>query len=183
MSPHPSSDDSELDSRNPEPVTPRTEPVTPHPELAARNSQLATNRPVVVAEDDEGLNRLICRRLERHGLATVGAQSGADAIAAVQQHPDCLLLLDYVLPDMDGRQFLDKLNALGVVVPFVVMTGQADECIAAEMMKLGARDYIVKQVDFTDLLIPVVDRVLAQLATEQRLTQAEQALRESKGSK
>jgi hypothetical protein len=51
------------------------------------------------------------------------------------------------------------------------------------MMKLGARDYIVKQADFTDLLVPLVDRVLARLATEERLTQAEQALRESKSSK
>jgi PAS domain S-box-containing protein len=134
---------------------------------------------VVVAEDDEGLRRVVCKRLERHGLTTFGAESGADAIAALRQHPDCLLLLDYLLPDVDGRQFLDKLKAIGVVVPFVVMTGHGDERIAVEMMKLGARDYIVKQADFTDLLVPVVERVLAQVATEQRLTQAEQALRDS----
>jgi PAS domain S-box-containing protein len=134
---------------------------------------------VVVAEDDEGLCRVVCKRLERHGLTTLGVHSGADATAAVQQHPDCLLLLDYVLPDMDGRQFLDKLNALSVVVPFVVMTGHGDERIAVEMMKLGARDYIVKQADFTDLLVPVVERVLAQLATEERLATSEKALRES----
>ncbi len=159
----------------------KTEPPAspPDPNLASRVSTLASNRFVVVADDDEDLRWIVCNWLETHGLTTLGVGSGADAIAAVQQHPDCLLLLDYFLSDMDGRQFLDKLNALGLVVPFVVMTGNGDEHIAVDMMKLGARDYIVKQVDFTDLLIPVVERVLAQLATEQRLTQAEQALRDS----
>ena len=147
--------------------------------VASRVSLRTSDALVVVAEDDEGLRRVVCKWLERRGLTTLGVESGADAIAAVQEHPDCLLLLDYVLPDMDGRQFLDRLNALGVVVPFVVMTGHGDERIAVEMMKLGARDYVVKQPDFTDLLVPVVERVLSQVATEQRLTQAEQALRES----
>jgi DNA-binding NtrC family response regulator len=155
----------------------------PSPDLAPGFPPHAADRFVVVAEDDEGLRWVVCKWLEARGLTTLGVLSGADAIAAIQEHPGCLLLLDYVLPDMDGRQFIDKLNALGLVVPFVVMTGHGDERIAVEMMKLGARDYIVKQADFIDLLVPVVDRVLAQLATEQRLTQAEQALRESKGSK
>ena len=134
---------------------------------------------VVVVEDDEGLCRVVCKRLERHGLTALGVNSGADAIAAVQESPGCLLLLDYFLPDMDGRQFLVRLKALRVDVPFVVMTGHGDERIAVEMMKLGARDYIVKEANFTDLLVPVVERVLAQVATERRLSQAEQALRDS----
>ena len=151
----------------------------PDPDLASRLSPRASNRFVVVADDNEDLRGVVCNWLETHGLTTLGVHSGADAIAAVQQHPGCLLLLDYFLLDMDGRQFLDKLNALGLVVPFIVMTGNGDERIAVEMMKLGARDYIVKQADFTDLLIPVVERVLAQVATEERLAQAERALRDS----
>jgi PAS domain S-box-containing protein len=149
------------------------------PDLASPLAPRASDRLVVVADDDEGLRWVVCNWLETHGLTTLGVGSGADAVAALQQHPDCLLLLDYFLSDMDGRQFLDKLNALGIAVPFVVMTGNGDERIAVEMMKLGARDYVVKQADFTDLLVPVVERVLAQIATERRLTQAEQALRDS----
>ena len=113
-----------------------------HPESATRNPQPATppgpqpatRRLVVVAEDGEGLNLLICRRLERHGLATIGVLSGADAIAAVQEHPDCLLLLDFVLPDMDGRKVVEELIARGRPVPFIVMTGHGDERVAVEMM-------------------------------------------------
>ena len=151
----------------------------PGPDLVSPLAPRVSDRFVVVADDDEGLRWVVCNWLETHGLTTLGVGSGVDAVAALQQHPDCLLLLDYFLSDMDGRQFLDKLNALGIAVPFVVMTGNGDERIAVEMMKLGARDYVVKQADFTDLLVPVVERVLAQIATERRLTQAEQALRDS----
>ncbi len=151
----------------------------PDPNLASRLSPLASNPCAVVAEDDEGLNRLICKHLERRGMKLVGVHSGTDAIAAIQEHPDCLLLLDYVLVDMDGRELLDKLNNMGLRVPFIVMTGRGDEQIAVEMMKLGARDYLVKQPDFLELVPPVVERVLGQLAMERQLGRAEQGLRES----
>ncbi len=195
MSPHPSSNDSELATRNSHPATPPSpQPETPSPELVTRNpqlatppgpqpvtrnSQLGTNRLVVVAENDVDLNRVICKRLEMAGLKTIGVHSGADVIAAVQQHPDCLLLLDYVLPDMDVRQLLDKLNNLALRVPFVVMTGHGEVRVAVEMLKLGARDYIVRQADFTDLLVPVIELVQAQVATEERQAVSEKTLHES----
>jgi PAS domain S-box-containing protein len=148
-------------------------------ERVTRNSQPVTPRLIVVAEDDEGVNRIVCKQLERHGLKAVGVFSGTDAIAAVKQHPGCLLLLDYLLPDVNARQVLDELTKVDLHVPFIVMTGHGDEQIAVELMKLGARDYLVKRVDFTDLLVPVVERVLGQLATEEQLAASEQALRES----
>ena len=145
----------------------------------SRPAPFASTRCVVVAEDDEGLNRVVCKRLERLGLTTVGVHSGADAIAAVREHPDCLLLLDYVLADMDGPQLLVKLDKAGLRVPFIVMTGRGDERVAVEMMKLGARDYLVKQPDFLELMPPVVERVLGQLETERKLSRTEAGLRES----
>ena len=173
MKPNPNSDDSpRLDSR----LSPRA---SNGPPLASRLSPLDTPVSAVVAEDDEGLNRLICKRLERQGIKLVGVHSGADAIAAIKQNPDCLLLLDYVLIDMDGHQLLDKLSNMGLRVPFIVMTGRGDESVAVEMMKLGARDYLVKQPDFLELVPPVVERVLGQIATERKLDRAEMTLRES----
>jgi PAS domain S-box-containing protein len=153
-------------------------PSPKNPRLDSRNSQPATNRLVVVAEDNEGLNRLICTRLERQGLKAVAVFTGAAAVAAVREHPDCLLLLDYVLPDVNGKQVLAALAEGGYRTPFIVMTGRGDERVAVDMMKLGARDYLIKSGDFLDMLVPVVERVLDHLATEERPDAAQKGLRE-----
>jgi PAS domain S-box-containing protein len=110
----------------------------------------------------------------------VSVRSGTAAVAAVIEHPGCLLLLDYVLPDMDGREVVAELAARGRSVPFIVMTGHGDERIAVDMMKLGARDYLVKLPDILDLMPPVVERALGELLADRRLSQAEAALRAEK---
>jgi len=64
-------------------------------------------------------------------------------------------------------------------VPYVLITGQGDEKLAVEIMKGGARDYIIKDGVFLDLLPAVVNRVLDQVAQEKQLAAAESALKES----
>jgi PAS domain S-box-containing protein len=59
------------------------------------------------------------------------------------------------------------------------MTGHGDEKVAVEMMKLGARDYLVKDAEFLDVLPPVVKRVVEQLEVERRLSETELKLKES----
>jgi len=156
---------------------------TPDPErdsrLAPGASPPASNRRVIVASGDHDLGRVICERLEKAGLNAVGVLSGADAIAVAEQSPSCLLVLDQILPDMVARRVVAELAARGRQVPFIVMTGSGDELVAVDMMKLGARDYIVKQADFIELFAPVVRHALAQVATEERLAASERALRES----
>ncbi|MFQ5905342.1 MAG: ATP-binding protein [bacterium] len=134
---------------------------------------------VLVVEDDEGLNRLIQRRLQREGFRTEGVFDGFDAIARAVEKPDTLLLLDYVLPTMTGEDVIEQLAERQCSVPFIVMTGHGDENVAVEMMKLGARDYIVKNPGFIGMLPKAVRRVYEELETEKRLARAEQALRES----
>lgn len=145
------------------------------------NVQTATPpvRRVLVVEDDEGLNNLAQRALRRAGFYPQGVLTGAEAIARVMADPDLILLLDQQLPDMAGTELIRTLLARERRNPFVVMTGHGDERVAVEMMKLGARDYLVKGFDLPDLLPEVFHRVFRQLETERRLAVAEQKLRES----
>jgi PAS domain S-box-containing protein len=135
--------------------------------------------PILVVEDDEGIRQLIHRRLERNNFTVTDAFSGRETVKRVMEKPDVLLLLDFKLQDMTGREVIDRLKEGGIDVPFVVMTGNGDERIAVEMMKLGARDYLVKDNTFLDVLPQVMDQVISQLLTEKKLYEMEKALRES----
>ena len=169
-----------MNKRNSQPVTGNPQLPTPNrnPQPVTRNSKPATPT-VVVVEDDAGLNRLACKRLEEHGFRAVGVHDGAAAIARLKSEPDALLLLDYVLPDIDGRQLVEGLATRGHQVPFIVMTGRGDERLAVEMMKLGARDYVVKEAGFLEALPQTVEKVVQMVAAEKKLAATEQLLRES----
>lgn len=134
---------------------------------------------ILVVEDDKGLKRLIQKRLGRDGFKVKLTATGKDAIACVEKEDDILLLLDYRLGDMTGKEVLDSLSARGLAVPFIIMTGHGDERIAVEMMKLGAKDYLVKDEAFIDILPRVLENVLKQLLTEHKLSRAKTALLES----
>ena len=55
---------------------------------------------VLVVEDDEGLSKLVCRRLEKEGFNIKSALKASDALDIIYENPQVLLLLDYRLPDM-----------------------------------------------------------------------------------
>lgn len=132
---------------------------------------------ILIIEDDEGLLRLVQKTLQRAGFHTDGASNGAKAIAFIVENSPELLLLDYKLPDMTGDQVIKTLKERESTVPFIVMTGQGDENLAVNMMKLGARDYLVKTTDFLDLLPIVVKKVIDKLNAEKKLVEADNKLR------
>jgi len=124
---------------------------------------------VLVVEDDEALNRLIQKTLQRAHFQTEGALNGVDAIAKAVKHRNTILLLDYALSDMTGWEVITALAKRKSNVPFIVMTGHGAEKVAVEMMKLGARDYLVKDPGFVDILPQLVKKVCDELDEENRL--------------
>lgn len=136
-------------------------------------------RKILVVEDDDSLNRLIVKTLKRFGYPAYGTTTGSEAMEIVSQQADMVLLLDQKLPDITGREVIETLIGKGYRVPFIVITGQGDERLAVEMMKLGAADYLIKDIEFFNILPRVMERLNYNLDTEQRLREAEEALRES----
>lgn len=134
---------------------------------------------ILIVEDDAALAYLIRKNLQRAGFHVVIASGGVEAIGHIHNQPPLLMLLDYRLPDMSGRQLIETLLEQDRTVPFVITTGHGDERVAVEMMKLGARDYLVKDADFLELLFSVVERLVRQLTTERRLAETEQQLQKS----
>lgn len=132
---------------------------------------------LLVVDDDEGIGRLIAKTLERYGHQVARATAGAGALAWLQDHPADLLLLDLKLGDINARDLVAQLHERGLSVPHIIITGQGDERVAAEMMRHGALDYLVKDTDFLAFLPEVVRRALDLLEKERRLHAAEEALR------
>ena len=88
-----------------------------------------------------------------------------------------LILLDYLLPDIDGLNLLAKINDLKVNLPLVVLTGQGDEQLAVEMMKSGAADYLSKGKIEPKTLVRSINNAIRVHQAEQAVALANQRLR------
>lgn len=136
-------------------------------------------KKVCIIEDDMGLNRLIQKSLVREGFTTISALSIDEIIEELRSTPNILLLLDYLLPNTTSKEIINTLKMNNFQVPFIIMTGHGDERIAVEMMKMGARDYIIKDSGFLNILPQKVKKIYADIENERRLVQSEKLLRES----
>ncbi len=133
-----------------------------------------SNHSILVVDDDRGLAQLIKRSLDREGLTALTVDSGEAALAWLDHNRPELMLLDLKLEDIEGRELVERLLQRGRCPPFIIITGQGDERVAVEMMKRGARDYLVKDMAFLQFVPEIVKRSLEQLDNERRLTRAEQ---------
>lgn len=134
---------------------------------------------ILIIEDDIGLAELISEQICDLGYDCKNFTLARDAIQWMSNVTPLLILLDYGLPDYTGKEFIEELNLKGITVPpFIVATGRGDERIAVEMMKLGARDYIVKDSQFINLIQVVAQRVIKEVETENKLTKTREELNE-----
>jgi signal transduction histidine kinase len=134
---------------------------------------------ILIVDDDEGLLRLVEKTLRREGFTIRTANSGREAIDWLCNNNTNLLLLDLKLPDIEGKDLINHLAQMQRSVPFIVITGLEDARVAVEMMKRGALDYLVKDVQFIEFVPTVVRRALERLENEKRLLTAQSALKES----
>ena len=133
---------------------------------------------ILLIEDDAGLVELIRSMLEELGFSVMSATTGNEALAHLKKQTPDLMLLDYSLPDINGKELIETLIKQQITPPpFIITTGQGDERIAVDMMKLGAIDYLIKDILFLERLPDVVQRVIKEIESEVKLKQAEEKIR------
>ena len=123
---------------------------------------LGNSEPALLIVDDVPENRaLLSRRFGRHGFRTIEAQSGVQALNMLNEMPFALVLLDVMMPEMNGLEVLQKIRQQSdpMQLPVIMVTARADGSDVAEALEAGANDYITKPVDFAVALA----RVRAQL--------------------
>ncbi|OGG47526.1 hypothetical protein A2671_02055 [Candidatus Kaiserbacteria bacterium RIFCSPHIGHO2_01_FULL_49_13] len=107
---------------------------------------MADKAKVLVVEDEEILLTALKEELENGGYDVVGAVDGEDGLAKVKSFKPELVLLDLVMPKMDGMEMLRKLKEDSEIrdTPVVILTNLSDYERISEALSLGAMDYLVK---------------------------------------
>ena len=120
---------------------------------------------ILIVEDDRGTSMLEGQRLEPLGLEIRRAASAEETVGILRAATPELMLLDYSLPGASAVELIAQLRRSAIPVPlFIVVTGRCDEAAAAEIVASGAGDYIIKDRDFLEGLLPAARKALAKAA-------------------
>ena len=107
---------------------------------------------VLVVDDDPRLREYMRVNLEIEGYSVREAESADQALEAIEDHAPDLVLLDVVMPGVDGWQMLQKLQERHGSIPVIMFSGQVDERSAGEAEERGARAFVGKPFDPQELL-------------------------------
>jgi DNA-binding response OmpR family regulator len=116
---------------------------------------------IIVVDDDPDTLSVLVRYIRRDGLAVVEASSGAECLRLAKQHSPDVILLDLMMPEMDGFALCRALKADSATaeIPLIMLTARDDVEARAEGMELGVSDFIAKPVVRREL----AERIHAQL--------------------
>ena len=121
---------------------------------------------ILIVEDEEHLARLIAEVLGSYGYVAETAHDGRSALRRALVEPFDLLILDWMLPDVDGIQIIRRLRAAEVGVPVLMLTARGQVEDRVEGLDAGADDYLPKPFAFPELLARV--RALARRPPEKK---------------
>jgi DNA-binding response OmpR family regulator len=109
------------------------------------------NHPVLLIDDDRKLCRLITGYLDPLGYSVTAAHSGPEGLALVQERQWHAVLLDLMLPGMDGFEVLKRIRQKSEV-PVLMLTNRGEEADRIVGLELGADDYLPKTVSSREML-------------------------------
>jgi DNA-binding response OmpR family regulator len=112
---------------------------------------------ILIVEDDPDIAELMARYLDKAGFVTERAASGRDALHAVGARPPELIVLDLMLPHVDGLEVcrLLRANEKTTAIPIIMVTARADESERIVGLELGADDYLAKPFSPNELVARV----------------------------
>lgn len=115
-----------------------------------------TQKPIILVVDDDSAHRTMLRTLlSGWGYRVEEADDGATAIAAVEQTPFDLVLMDIRMVTVSGIEALDGIKERNPAIPVVMMTAYSSVETAVDALKKGAYDYLTKPFDFEKLKVTI----------------------------
>ncbi|PKA41689.1 sigma-54 dependent transcriptional regulator [Rhizobium sullae] len=140
-------------------------------------SELKGAGQILVVEDDPVQRRLLKNAIERHGHVVHQAENGRIGLEMVKRDGGLfnVILLDLMMPEMTGLEFLEALHELGTQIPVIVQTGQGGIEMVVQAMRAGAFDFVVKPVS--------PERIATSIANAMKLDQREVRARSGRRSR
>lgn len=111
--------------------------------MSAHLSRFAGEK-ILISDDDEAIVNLVGLLLKKYGFAVLSAANGEQCLQMVAEHQPALVLLDYMMPVMNGLDTLKQIRSHYPDTYVVIFTGMGNEDVAVDLMKAGASDYLRK---------------------------------------
>jgi DNA-binding response OmpR family regulator len=141
--------------------------------VTAAAAQNAGRRRVLMIEDEPDLVRGVRDALEFEGFEIVATGSGREGIKLARERGPDLILLDLMLPDMNGFSVCEEIRANNPTIPIIMLTARSQESDKIRGLEVGADDYVTKPFSIGEL----VARINAIFRRLQRITPREEEIR------
>ncbi|HYG58746.1 MAG TPA: response regulator transcription factor [Symbiobacteriaceae bacterium] len=116
---------------------------------------MAAPKRVLVADDDAKILKVVGEALRQEGYAVTTASDGATALQLCRAQSPNLVILDVLMPGLDGLEVCSRLRSSGSHVPILILSACGDETDRVVGFRLGADDYLVKPFSISELLLRV----------------------------
>lgn len=127
---------------------------------------------ILVVDDNKGVVEFLKILLSKHGFTVLCAVSGRECLDTIQAQPVDLIILDVMMPVMDGLEVCRELKRIVPSVPIILLTARDDMVTRAAAMELGVSEFVAKPVNNRDLLA----RVTTQIGTHQWEKRSDEAV-------
>jgi two-component system, OmpR family, response regulator len=131
---------------------------------------------IMLVDDEEAVQKLLTFPLEREGYTVVQARDGEEALRRFGEHEIDLVVLDLMLPKLDGLEVCRRLR-VNSAVPIIMLTARDDEVDKVLGLELGADDYITKPFSIREFRSRIRAMLRRAAMLHERAGQAEEAMR------
>ena len=114
---------------------------------------------ILVVDDEAMARKLLKDFLDVKGYDVITASGGKEALEKIKEGPD-IVLLDIMMPDMNGMEILDKIKETSPSTVVIMVTALAENAIGVESIKRGAFDFVTKPIDLKHLEFLIEFKIL-----------------------
>ncbi|MFZ5774531.1 MAG: response regulator [Thermodesulfobacteriota bacterium] len=107
---------------------------------------------LLIVDDEQDFVESLTKRLRRRGIICDGALNGTEALSRLRKQHSDVVLLDMLLPDLDGNTVLREIKRQWPAIEVIILTGHVSVAAGQESLRAGAADYLVKPVELETLL-------------------------------